>query len=93
MLLSCFAKKVTKEVGIGEALSVALPRAKAALSYEPLPARTWRLRRTLTGKTFRFSGFPKADCYTTSALPKKRISEERGERSPRYQLGQIPLQF
>ena len=32
-------KKVTKEVGIGEALSVALPRAKDALSYVPLPSR------------------------------------------------------
>ena len=31
-------KKVTKEVGIGEALKVALPRATAALSYVPLPA-------------------------------------------------------
>ena len=40
MLLSCSAKKVTKEGGIGEALRVALPRAKAALSYVPLPART-----------------------------------------------------
>ena len=39
MLLSCSAKKVTKEGGIGEALRVALPRAKAALSYVPLPAR------------------------------------------------------
>ena len=33
-------KKVTKEVGIGEVLKVALPRAPAALSYVPLPART-----------------------------------------------------
>ena len=40
MLLSCPAKKVTKERGIGEALSVALPRAKDALSYVPLPSRT-----------------------------------------------------
>ena len=31
MLLSCPAKKVTKECGIGKALSVALPRAKDAL--------------------------------------------------------------
>nr|MBQ8243633.1 hypothetical protein [Oscillospiraceae bacterium] len=31
-------KKVTKEIGIGEALKVALPRATAALSYVPLPA-------------------------------------------------------
>ena len=34
------AKKVTKERGIGEALNVALPRAKDALSYVPLPSRT-----------------------------------------------------
>ena len=39
MLLSCSAKKVTKEGGIGEALSVALPRAKDTLSYVPLPSR------------------------------------------------------
>ena len=32
-------RKVPKEGDIGEALSVALPRAKAALSYVPLPAR------------------------------------------------------
>ena len=31
-------KKVTKEIGIGKALCVALPRAKAALPYEPIPA-------------------------------------------------------
>ena len=31
-------RKVPKEGDIGEALSVALPRAKAALSYVPLPA-------------------------------------------------------
>ena len=30
----------TKEVGIGKALRVALPRAKAALPYVPIPART-----------------------------------------------------
>ena len=52
-------KKVTKEVGIGEALRVALPRAKAALSYVPLPARTRQVRRNLTymrgtAKMFRF---------------------------------------
>ena len=35
----CPHKKRTKESGIGEALSDALPRAKAALSYVPLPAR------------------------------------------------------
>ena len=46
-------KKVTKEVGIGEALNVALPRAKAALSYVPLPARTWGLPSTLTCLEFR----------------------------------------
>ena len=43
-------KKVTKEIGIGEALNVALPRAKAALSYVPLPARTWDMPSTLTIK-------------------------------------------
>jgi len=37
-------KKVTKEIGTGEALNVALPRAKAALSCVPLPARTWLQR-------------------------------------------------
>ena len=42
----------TKEVGIGEALSVALPRAKAALSYVPHPARTWYLPSTLTIRDF-----------------------------------------
>ena len=31
-------KKVTKEIGTGKALCVALPRAKAALPYEPIPA-------------------------------------------------------
>ena len=48
MLLSCPAKKVTKECGIGEALSVALPRAKDALSYVPLPSRIWWQQTTLT---------------------------------------------
>jgi len=48
MLLSCSAKKVTKEGGTGEALNVALPRAKAALSYVPLPARIAVRRRALT---------------------------------------------
>ena len=33
-------KKVTKEIGTGEALNVALPRARTALSCVPLPART-----------------------------------------------------
>ena len=42
MYFSCSAKKVTKEGVIGEALSVALPRAKAALSYVPLPAALGR---------------------------------------------------
>ena len=39
MFLSCPAKKGTKECGIGEALRVALPRAKDALSYVPLLSR------------------------------------------------------
>ena len=34
-------KKVTKEVGIGKALSVALPRAKDALPYVPIPSRIY----------------------------------------------------
>ena len=34
-------KKVTKEVGIGKALSVALPRAKDALPYVPIQSRTY----------------------------------------------------
>ena len=50
MLLSCPAKKVTKERGIGETLSVALPRAKDALSYVPLPSRTWRPLEHLNGQ-------------------------------------------
>ena len=36
-------KKGTKEVGPGEALNCKLPLAKAALSWEPLPPRTWLL--------------------------------------------------
>ena len=40
-LLSCPAKKVTKECGIGKALSIALPRAKDALPYVPIPSRTY----------------------------------------------------
>ena len=36
-------KKGTKEIGEGKALSVALPRAKAALPLEPIQARTWLL--------------------------------------------------
>ena len=31
-------KKVTKEIGIGEALCAELPLVKSALSYVPLPA-------------------------------------------------------
>ncbi len=51
MLLSCPAKKVTKERGIGEALSSALPRRKT-----PSPMYLSRhalgiLWSTLTGKT------------------------------------------
>ena len=59
-------KKVTKEIGIGEALNVALPRAKAALSYVPLPARTWRPCSTLTGKTGKT---PRRNVGGGSALP------------------------
>ena len=40
-------KKGTKEVGPGEALNCKLPLAKAALSWEPLPARTWVLPEAL----------------------------------------------
>ena len=70
MLLSCPAKKVTKERGIGEALNVALPRAKDALSYVPLPSRTWRPLEHLNVQNLLFGcGFTRADCSTTSALP------------------------
>ena len=41
-------KKVTKEVSIGEALSAGSSRTRAALPYVPHPARTWRVRSTLT---------------------------------------------
>ena len=40
MLLSCPAKKVTKERGIGEALRLGAPARRAALPYVPHPART-----------------------------------------------------
>ena len=44
MLLSCPAKKVTKECGIGEALRLGAPARRAALPYVPHPARTtWPL--------------------------------------------------
>jgi len=43
-------KKVTKEVGIGEALKAALPRVPAALSYVPLPARTRQPLEHLNGQ-------------------------------------------
>ena len=43
-------KKVTKEVGIGKALSDALPRAKTALPYVPIPARTWHPLEHLNGQ-------------------------------------------
>ena len=39
MLLSCPAKKVTKERGIGEALRLGAPARRAALPYVPHPAR------------------------------------------------------
>ena len=38
MLLSCPAKKVTKECGIGEALRLGAPARRAALPYVPHPA-------------------------------------------------------
>ena len=41
MLLSCPAKKVTKECGIGEALRLGAPARRAALPYVPHPARTY----------------------------------------------------
>ena len=58
MLLSCSAKKVTKEGGIGEALSVSLPRAKPpSPMYHSRPA-LGILWSTLTGKA----------CYLVAAL-------------------------
>ena len=60
-------KKVTKEVSQG-ALSVALPRAKAA----PLgpPARTFVTVALRNGQNLLSGcGLTKADCSTTSALP------------------------
>ena len=39
MLLSCPAKKVTKERGIGEALRLGAPARRAALPYVAQPAR------------------------------------------------------
>ena len=69
MLLSCPAKKVTKERGIGEALSVALPRAKDALSYVPLPSRTNQLSVNLNGQNLLLGcGFTKVGHSTMSAL-------------------------
>ena len=41
MLLSCSAKKVTKEGGIGEGVELLAPASKATLPYVPLPARTY----------------------------------------------------
>ena len=41
-------KKVTKEIGAGKALSDALPRAKAALPYVPIPAASPLLLSTLS---------------------------------------------
>ena len=61
MLLSCLKnKKVTKEVGTGEALKAVLPHVPAALSCVPLPARTISPRSILTyilfkQKVFRLS--------------------------------------
>ena len=39
-VLSCPEQERTKEVGIGGALNVVLPRAKDAPSYVPPPSRT-----------------------------------------------------
>ena len=71
MLLSCSAKKVTKERGIGEALRLGAPARRAALPYVPHPARSidtsggsYRVRLG------RLRIITKADCSTTSALPK-----------------------
>ena len=52
-------KKVTKEIGIGEALCAELPLVKSALSYVPLPAALGILWSNLTSilcqaKMFRF---------------------------------------
>ena len=50
MLLSCPAKKVTKECGIGEALRLGAPARRAALPYVPHPARTWHPLEQLNGQ-------------------------------------------
>jgi len=50
MLLSCPAKKVTKECGIGEALRLGAPARRAALPYVPHPARANRLPEYSNGK-------------------------------------------
>ena len=76
MLLSCPAKKVTKERGIGEALSVALPRAKDALSYVPLPSRitiTLKKQSLQTAQKKRQSGESGAAAFDKAAN-RKQIS-------------------
>ena len=50
MLLSCPAKKVTKECGIGEALSSALPRRKTPSPMYLSRRALGILWSTLTGK-------------------------------------------
>ena len=85
MLLSCPAKNVTKERGIGEALSVALPRAKDALSYVPLPSRTNQLSVNLNGQNLLLGyGFTKADCSMTSALPIFFRNHPSGKKSEHF---------
>ena len=70
MLLSCPAKKVTKECGIGEALSSALPRRKPPSPMYLSRRALFNLWRTLTGKAcFLVAALLQADCSTTSALP------------------------
>ena len=61
-------KKVTKEIGIGEALNAALPRVKDALSYVPHPSRTSQHRWSLTYILFHQKVFR---LFDGSLLPRK----------------------
>ena len=65
MLLSCPAKKVTKECGIGEALRLVAPAPEPPSPMYPTRRALTDFRRNLTGKTcYLVAALLLADCFT-----------------------------
>ena len=76
-------KKVTKEVGIGKALCVVLPHAKAALPYVPIPAALGYLMHRID-RILQIIYFIDGGGSALAALPVLLVASTSGKKSGHF---------